>query len=149
MAVKHAKHSDKLDAADETLIRPVDWNADHTTEGAVEIVIDGAGVAITSGIKADIILPFAGHFTSWTLLADVTGSIIVDLWRDTYSNFPPTVADAITGSEHPTLTSGTSSTGSTLAGWTTGFAKGDVLRVNVDSATSVTRVTLTLAVVEP
>lgn len=32
MAVKHAKTSAKADSADTTLVRPTDWNANHTVE---------------------------------------------------------------------------------------------------------------------
>lgn len=110
----------------------------------INFVIDGGGSAITTGIKGDIELPFAGTITSVRLLADQSGSIAVDIWKDTYANFPPTDADSITASAVPTITTATKSEDTTLTAWTTTFSAGDILRINVDSATTVQRVTLSI-----
>ena len=107
-------------------------------------VIDGGGVPITSGIKGDITIPFGCTIIEWTLLADQSGSIVVDIWKDTYANYPPTVADTITGSALPTITTATKGQSSTLTGWTSTITAGDTLRFNVNSATTITRVTLSL-----
>ena len=109
----------------------------------VTFVIDGGGSAITTGIKGDFRVP-AGTIVAASLLADQSGSIVVDLWKDTRANFPPTVADTITAAAKPTLASATNSEDTTLTGWTTTTADGDVIRVNVDSAATVTRVSLSL-----
>ncbi|KKN01403.1 hypothetical protein LCGC14_1128170, partial [marine sediment metagenome] len=69
-----------------------------------------------------------------------------DIWKDMTVNFPPLVGDTITASAKPTLSSGQSSLDATLTGWTTTFAAGDYLAFNVDSITTVERVTLTLLV---
>lgn len=110
----------------------------------VAFIIDGGGSAITTGVKGDIALDFAATINQVTLLADQSGSIVVDIWKDTYANYPPTVADTITASAKPTLSSATKSKDSTLTGWTTSVASGDTLRFNVDSATTVTRVLVLL-----
>lgn len=107
------------------------------------IVIDGGGVAITTGIKVDLPIPYNGTVTGWDVLADATGSIVVDLWKDSYANFPPTVADTITGANKPTLSSAAKATQSGLS-WA--VSQGDIIRVNVDSATTVTRVLIALKV---
>jgi molecular chaperone DnaK (HSP70) len=111
---------------------------------SLTFVIDGGGSAISTGIKGDITIPFACTITEWTLLADVSGSIVVDVWKDTYANYPPTVADTITASAKPTVSSAVKGQSSTLTGWTTAVAAGDTIRFNVDSATTITRVTLSL-----
>jgi hypothetical protein len=79
-------------------------------------------------------------------LADQSGSIVVDIWKDTYANYPPTVADTITASAKPTISSATKGQSSTLTGWTTTIAAGDILAFNVDSITTCQRVTLSLKV---
>lgn len=119
-----------------------------TTPVALAFVIDGGGSAITTGIKGDVQVPFAGTITAVTLLADQSGSIVVDIWKDTYANFPPTDADSITASAPPTITTATKNTDSTLTDWTTSITAGDILRFNVDSdpATDITRVTLILEI---
>jgi len=112
----------------------------------IQFIIDGGGSAITTGVKGDIMIPYSCTVQSWDIAADVSGSIVVDVWKDTYANFPPTVADTVTGSEKPTLSSAQKNQDTSLSSWTTAFTKGDWLRFNVDSATTVTRVTVVIRV---
>lgn len=108
------------------------------------VVIDGGGATITTGVKADVEIGFDATITKWTLLADQSGSIVVNVWKDVYANYPPTSGDKITASAPPTISSATKGQSSTLTGWTTGINAGDTLRFNVDSVTSIQRVTLAL-----
>jgi hypothetical protein len=118
--------------------------------GALGLVIDGGGSAITTGVKGFLSVPFACTITGWTLLSTdgsaTSGSIVIDVWKDVYASYPPTVADTITASAKPTLSSANKNTSTTLTGWTTAIAAGDVLGFNVDSATTVTKVALSLTV---
>lgn len=118
--------------------------------GALTIVLDGGGVALTTGVKGFFEVPFACVLLGWTLLstdaAATAGSIVIDLWKDVYGSYPPTVADTITASAKPTLSSASKNQSSTLTGWTTAVTAGDILGVNVDSATTVTKVTLSLKI---
>lgn len=118
-------------------------NAQYAT---INLVIDGGGSAITAGIKTDLLVGFNCTIIKATLLADQTGSIVIDIWKDSYSNYPATVADSIVSSAKPTLSSASKSQDSTLTGWTTSLTKGDILRFNVDSASTVTRAVLILEV---
>jgi hypothetical protein len=113
---------------------------------AIEFVIDGGGTAITAGTKGFIQVPFACTITAARLLADRSGSIVVDIWKNSYANYPPTDADSITGAAPPTVSSAGKSEDTGLTGWTTGIAAGDILGFNVDSASTVTRVTVVLIV---
>ena len=119
------------------------WAANLATSG---ITIDGGGSAITTGVKGYVEVPYAGVITNVTMLADQSGSIVVDIWKDTYANYPPTDADSITASAVPTISAATKSKDSTLTGWTTTVAAGDILGFNVDSASTVTRVSLVLTI---
>ena len=113
--------------------------------GSINFIIDGGGAAITTGVKGDIFPDFDCTVTSWTIVADQVGSIVVDLWQDVYANFPPTVADTMTTGEKPTLASALANQDLSLntgAGWA--IAAGNAIRFNVDSATTVTRVTVVL-----
>lgn len=116
-------------------------------EAAIPFIIDGGGVVITTGVKGHVEVPFDCTIVSARLFADVSGSIVVDIWRDSYANFPPADADSITASAPPTLSSAVKSQDTTLTGWSKSLVAGDVLAFNVDSATTVTRVTLSLLVV--
>lgn len=116
---------------------------------AIEFIIDGGGATITTGIKGDFLVPVGCTITEVTLLADQSGSIVVDIWKDTYANYPPVVGDSITASAKPTISSAVKSQDSTLTGWTTSISAGDTLRFNVDSATTIQRVTVILKVTVP
>lgn len=117
---------------------------------ALEFVIDGGGSALTTGMKGYLEVPYACTISQATLLADQSGSVVVDIFRSTYSAFaPPThpvSGDKLTASAPPTISSATKSQDATLTGWTTSLAAGDVLGFNVNSATTVTRVTCSLKV---
>ena len=113
---------------------------------AIEFIIDGGGSVISTGEKGHIEIPVAGTITSARLLADQSGSIVIDVWKDTYANFPPVNGDSITASAPPTITTDTDSEDTTLTGWTKTVAVGDILAYNVDSVTSITRVTLSLGI---
>jgi hypothetical protein len=118
----------------------------HSNVITITFVIDGGGSAITTGEKGHLEIPFACTITQVTMLADQTGSIVVDIWRDSYANFPPTDADSITASAPPTISSAQKSQDSTLTGWTTSISAGDILAFNVDSCSTIARVTLSLKV---
>jgi hypothetical protein len=113
---------------------------------SITIIIDGGGSAITTGEKGHLEIPFACEIERVTLLADVSGSIVINIWKDTYANFPPAVGDKITADAPPTITTAVKSQDATLTGWTKTIAAGDILAFNVDSAATVTRVTLALKV---
>jgi hypothetical protein len=116
------------------------------SSATIQFLIDGAGSALTTGLKGFLEVPFACTITAVRLLADVSGSVVVNIWKDTYANYPPTVADKITASAPPTISGATKSQDTTLTGWTTAIAAGDILAFNVDSATTITRVTVSLTV---
>jgi len=113
---------------------------------ALVFIIDGGGSAITTGQKGHLEIPFKCEIQRVTMLADQSGSIVVDIWKDTYANFPPTDADSITASAPPTISAAQKSQNATLTGWTKTINAGDILAFNVDSCATITRVTLVLKV---
>ena len=111
------------------------------------------GIAITFGNGATIPstgelmwfeVPYDLRGWGWTLLGSPSGSLVLDLWKDTYANYPPTVADTVAGSEKPTLSAQTKNQDLALSTWTTDWAQGDIVVVNIDSIATVTRATLAL-----
>jgi hypothetical protein len=115
-------------------------------KAVIVLDIDGAGGAITTGVKGWVRVPFAFTITGHEITADQSGSIVVDIWADTYANYPPTDADSITASAPPTLSAATKNQDVTLTGWTTTFGEGIYLKFNVDSASTVERVVLSLQI---
>jgi len=112
----------------------------------ITFIIDGGGSAITTGEKGHLRVPFACEIQKVTLLADQTGSIQIDIWKDTYANFPPDDADSICGGNEPAISSAQKYEDTTLSGWTKTINAGDILAFNVDSCTDITRVTIALKV---
>lgn len=131
---------------DDITTHAADSDAHHTDLAALEFIIDGAGSAITTGEKGHLQVPFACTILECRLVADQTGSIVVDIWKAPYAGFPPDNGDSITASAVPTISSGTKYTDATLTGWTTAVAAGDILAFNVDSCTTITRCTVVLKV---
>lgn len=120
--------------------------SDEAKQDTIQFVIDGGGLAITSGQKGHVVVPFDCQITACELLANTAGSIVVDIWKDTYDNFPPADADSITGMETPTLSSSIKSRDIDLTTWNKDLNRGDILAFNVDSASIVERVTIVLYV---
>jgi hypothetical protein len=111
------------------------------------VVIDGGGSTITTGVKFDLEVPYNATITRWDIFADQTGSVVVDVWHDSYANFPPTVADTLSAGEKPTLSAASKNQDTSLNsgnGWA--VTQGNILRFNVTSVTTVTRVSLCLHV---
>ena len=110
---------------------------------AVAVVMSGGGSALAAGTQCDLEAPWAYVIEGWALYADASGSCVVDLrTAASYAAFP-TVA-SICASAKPTLAAAQKATDSTLTGWTTALPRGTVLRVVVESASTVTLVSLTL-----
>jgi hypothetical protein len=114
----------------------------------IEPVFDGGGSALTTGVKLDLVVPFNCVIESWTLLADQSGAIKIDIWRDTYANYPPTDADSITNAHEPEIAaSGVNAQDLNLSDWTSvTLVKGQTLRFNIDSVATIQRATLALLV---
>lgn len=89
---------------------------------------------ITAGVrKAYMVVPVDGTITKHEFFSDVNCSAVLDLWKENYAGFPPTVADTITASAKPTLSGAKKVTDATLAGWTLAVSAGDKILPNVDS----------------
>lgn len=120
--------------------------ASSSNDGAIGVVIDGGGSVISTGVQADIEIPFGCTINSVTLLADVAGSVVVDVWNAAFADYPPTVANTICAAALPTLTSAMSYQDTTLTGWTTAVASNSVFRININSVTSITRLSITFKI---
>ena len=112
----------------------------------IGIIVDGGGSAITTGKKGNIEIPWNCTINSATLLADQTGSIVVDVWRDNYANYPPSGEDSICAAAKPTISASNKAQDTTLTGWSTSLLKGQILGFNVDSVATITRVSVNLGV---
>lgn len=130
----------------------------HVTAG----VLDANGIEIpgvvtfssdgTTGQKVPIQIPYAGTIIGWSAIADVPGSINVEVDKHSGSappvnpSIPNTTTDKISASAPIVLSSAqaASSGASGVSTWTTAVAKWDSIAFNVTSASTVTRVTILL-----
>lgn len=112
--------------------------------GVLGIVIDGGAAPPATGSKGFLQVPYACVINSWTMIADQSGSAQITVKKSTYSGFPTTAS--IVASAQPKLTSAQKNTSSTLTGWTTTLAAGDILEFNLDSVTTCLRLILELQV---
>lgn len=113
----------------------------------IRVTLDGNGTVLTTGAKTVYVsVPFDCTIDKVRLLADVTGSVVVDIWKDTYANYPPTNADTITASAKPTLSSAIKYEDATLTGWTTALTAGDILEVELESVSLITKLHIDLFV---
>lgn len=113
----------------------------------IGVTVDGGGSVLTTGIKGYKSFPVAGTIIAVRLLADVSGSIVIDIWKDTYANYPPTVADTITAAAKPTISGAIKSEDTTLTGWDTTVNAGDVFGFKIDSVATITKIILELTIV--
>lgn len=117
-----------------------------TITRAITVTVNGGGSVPSTGIFADVYVPFACTISAATMLADVSGSAVIDVWMTNAFSSTPTVANTITASDLPTLSSAENSQDTTLTGWTTSITAGSRLRFKLNSISTCTWVTLTLTV---
>ena len=77
------------------------------------------------------------------MLLDQTGSANVNIWKETYANFPPTEADTINAAGF-VVTSAVKGQGSIFGNST--INAGDILAYNVATIATATRITMSLKV---
>lgn len=111
---------------------------------SVTFVVDGAGIVLGTGTKNPAKIPFGGTLQGWALMAKPSGSVTLDVYRAANGAGLPTVSIIGTGTK-PALSSAVENSSTSFTNWTsTTLAAGDNLAINVDSATTVTYVALTL-----
>lgn len=109
--------------------------------------VRGGGGAVDASVANTVFLYVSEAMTITgveVLTAGGTGSCVIDIWVDTYANFPPTVADTITASAKPTISSAAKYKDTTLTGWDTSVAADSVIAFKLNSCSTFTQVTVTL-----
>ena len=112
----------------------------------IALTIDGGGVTPGTGMKGFFRFSYPCTIKGVYLMADQVGSVVIDIWKVPFASFPPTVANTITASDLPTISSAQSYSDTALTGWTTTVAAGDVIAVNVNSITTITRLNVDIVV---
>ncbi len=117
-----------------------DWTTGASTNArrrTVTYTADGGGAVITTGYKVNATIPFSGVITNWTVLGlnGATGAIKIDIWKSTYSGFPPAATICSTTPPEIAATNAKAQM-SSLSGWSTTVTAGDIWAFKVLSVTS-------------
>lgn len=115
---------------------------------------DGTNV-ITTGAGGRYLGPFdySGQILAWSVISQESGSIVVDMWKCTYSQFDagathPVAADKISANAPITVSGNTKAQSSTLTGWTNTFSVGDIFAFNANSVSNNKLVTIFLKILK-
>lgn len=131
---------------------------DDAGAGTVTLTATGAGseLALTWSIneggvpslgeKNPIIVPFAATIKRWYILADGVGDLTLDVWVDTYGNWPIGNSSSIVAASKPALAGSSKDSDSTLTGWTTSLSLDDIVMIEVEAAESIGFFTFSLIV---
>ena len=125
--------------ADSRVAGATKWNTKDKSA-----TFDGQGGVISVNSRASFNINFTGTVTGWQLFetsnTPISSTCVLDVWKDTYANYPPTVADTIFGTK-PSLTGAikNEATGLSIA-----VTSGDTFIVNIDSNTNAVKLLLVL-----
>jgi hypothetical protein len=121
-----------------------DWMIlEHNLTRFVAVTLDGGASTPTTGAKGYFAIPFDCTIVGWSITADASGSAVFDVWKVAWGTIP-SVANTITASAKPTLSSATMAKSTTLTGWTVAVSKDDLIGFNLDSVTTCKVLTLEL-----
>jgi hypothetical protein len=133
-------------------------SVDDTTDAAVwrnqtnlsqfVFTFSNGGAVLNTGVQdaAYKDIPFDCEIVSARMFGGPSGSVEIDLWVDTYANYPPTVADTIVAAAPPSISGGVKSEDTSLTGWTKTLAAGSGILPNINSVTNMTWAKLVLLV---
>src|ERR1017187_3443630 len=100
-------------------------------------VIDGGGSVITAGTYGWFPIDYACTINQVTMLADVSGSIVVEIWKCTYAQFDAGGTHPVTGDKLnqtgtvSTISSTYKNQDATLTSWNVTINAGDILAFHV------------------
>ena len=119
-----------------------------TITNSFGIHLDGGGLVLATGLAGYSTIVNGGTIQSCVMLADQTGSAIVDIWRCTYGQFDagsthPVAGDKITATAPPTIISALKSTNA-LTGWNLSVTNGDVIAWSVTACTNITKLDISV-----
>jgi len=113
--------------------------------GQVTVSLRSSDV-LPAGMSTRNRMAFGFVIEGWTLLGKEgqSGSVVLDIQKDSYTNDPPTGADSIVASAPPTISSANKGSSVTLTGWATNITAGDIVRIIVSSCSVFTELDLIL-----
>mgnify|MGYP003419501048 CR=1 FL=1 len=117
-----------------------------TPRRVVGVTFDGQGSTPTVGSVGYAVVPFSGTIDQWHVVANASGSAVVDVWKA--ASTIPINADSIAGTEKPTLSAAQIASDTALSSWTTAVTAGDVFGFELESVATCTRLTVEVRISE-
>jgi hypothetical protein len=138
---------DTVLATSPTQVMPSALKANLKT-GSCGVTFDGQGGTISNGKTAYVQVPYNGTLTSWTLVANTSGSCTVTVFKDTFAFFPPTTPTDNIYSVQPTLASQQKNQNltPTYIGSQATVTAGDYIGFTISGVTTVSWVNLTISI---
>lgn len=106
----------------------VAWSGLNSPYAIIGSTFDGASSVLEGGRFVDVPVPYNCIIQEAELLIDPSGTVSIDIYKDSYTNYPPNISDKITSATPPSVIAGIKSKDVTLTGWTTTLLAGDILR---------------------
>jgi len=127
-----------------------DTEADNSTPAdlmkiQLSLRVDGAGSVIGTGAKAWTRIPWNCTITAWDMTVDTSATTTIDVWVDTYANYPPDNGDTITNGNEPAIAAGTKAQDTDITDWSdVTLSAGSYIKFNVDANDNATELTLNI-----
>ena len=116
--------------------------APNLKTGSFGVTVDGVTSVVQVGKVGYVTIPYGGTITGWSITANVAGNIQFDIWK---ANGAIPTTTIVTDGTYPALSADDFDTQTTVSGWITTFAAGDVFGFQVIGSPSVIKnATLTL-----
>ncbi len=117
---------------------------------AITFTFDGATAVVPTNLTRYVTVPYNCTITGFYMLADTTGTTVIDVMRCTFTQFDagsthPVIADHITASLPPTITSNKTNVTS-VGTWSASLTNGNVLAFRTITNTAATTISLSLIV---
>lgn len=110
----------------------------------INYVVDYGSSPINVGDKGSLAIDVTGVIESWVLVADQIGSLVLDIRKASYADYPNVTT--ICGGTRPSLVNQNKNTSSNLGTWNKVLNAGDILNYNVISVTGINRFSIALKV---
>jgi len=122
----------------------IDNMSGQVRQTAVEMIIGDGTSSIATGFAGYIEVPHPFVLEAVRMFADTTGNMVLDVWKSTFSSFPPNSGNSIVGAHKPTLSSAQKSE-TVITDWTGTWARGDILAISIVSVTTIKMVTISFS----
>jgi len=120
-------------------------------QSAIECILGVKGQTLSVGADAVVEVPWNCSVFRWTMVADQSGSSVVDVLLTPYESFddvthPVSPGDSIAGGSPPTISGDVKARDTALLNWSRSLTAGRILRFILNSVAAQQQITVSLEV---